>query len=78
MRASTGSKRFAIGLLNPRVSPVIAGHRTSGEPWNNRSICRAFLDLPKTQLLIAMQKVVGSSPISRLREARFLSGFFAF
>ena len=27
---------------------------------------------------IAMQKVVGSSPISRLREARFWSGFFAF
>jgi hypothetical protein len=25
---------------------------------------------------IAMQKVVGSSPISRLREARFWSGFF--
>jgi hypothetical protein len=28
-------------------------------------------------VLIAMQKVVGSSPISRLREARFWNGFFA-
>jgi hypothetical protein len=27
---------------------------------------------------IAMQKVVGSSPISRLREARSWSGFFVF
>jgi hypothetical protein len=29
-------------------------------------------------VLIAMQKVVGSSPISRLREIRSWSGFFAF
>src|SRR5689334_6923321 len=30
----------------------------------------------RTQPLLAMQKVVGSSPISRLREARSWSGFF--
>jgi hypothetical protein len=48
---------------NPRASPFAASHR-------NRPLCRAFPDLPKTQLLIAMQKVVGSSPISRLRETR--------
>src|SRR4051812_41277258 len=59
----TVCQRFANGLLAPR---------------RNQAICRAFVDRPKTQLLIAMQKVVGSSPISRLREARSWSGFFAF
>jgi hypothetical protein len=43
---------------NPRALPFVALAR-------NQPICRAFLDLPKTQLLIAMQKVVGSSPIGR-------------
>jgi hypothetical protein len=45
---------------NPRASLV-------APPPEHRPICRAFFDLPKTQLLIAMQKVVGSSPISRFR-----------
>ncbi|MFL5841666.1 MAG: hypothetical protein ACJ77Z_14550, partial [Thermoleophilaceae bacterium] len=61
-------------------SPCIAGNpRASyfGARSRNQPICRAFLDLPESQLLIAMQKVVRSSPISRFAKARnLLQAFF--
>jgi hypothetical protein len=66
------AKGFANGLLNP---PCIAGNRRASRfraSARKFPICRAFLGRPKTQLLIAMQKVVGSSPISRFGKARNL------
>jgi hypothetical protein len=50
-------------------SPCIPGNPRASlfaPPPENRPIRRAFFDLPKTQLLIAMQKVEGSSPFRRL------------
>ncbi|MFL5841198.1 MAG: hypothetical protein ACJ77Z_12190 [Thermoleophilaceae bacterium] len=46
-------------------SPVIPRHRALERLAETAAIFRGFLDGTETQLLIAMQKAVGSSPISR-------------
>jgi hypothetical protein len=55
---------------NKRESPVIPGNRIQAKPQNQT--------LMRNTQTIAMQKVVGSSPISRFGEARFQNGFLRF
>jgi hypothetical protein len=54
---------------------VKAGHRRHPLARQKRSICRDIPRCPESRVLLAMQKVVGSNPISRSPKALDLRGF---
>jgi hypothetical protein len=67
-----------VQCLDPRGFAVKAGNRTMPRTHENPRVCRENQCYPEPYVLLAMQKVVGSNPISRFREGLHLQAFSAF
>jgi hypothetical protein len=68
-RLPVGSAPVRFQSGNSRDSAVKAGHRQHPLARQKRPICRDILRCPESRVLLAMQKVVGSNPISRSQKA---------
>ena len=69
-----GSVRFRSG--NPRGFPMNAGLCGGPQREQKRLICSIISTGPEAKVLLAMQKVVGSNPISRSQKGLHLQAFF--
>jgi hypothetical protein len=68
--------RLPIHYPNPRDLPVNPGKPSSAPGAQKPPVCRHVRVESAPQVLLAMQKVVGSNPISRFRKGLHLPGLF--